>query len=126
MLNSSKLVGFVATTKPEEAKVFYEQSLGLQLVEESAFALVFASGSNMVRIQKVQALATPPYTSLGWEVKDIAAAVQYLTSKGVKFERYEGLPQNDEGIWRTPDGSRVAWLQDPDGNTRSLTESAGK
>ncbi|MEO8152557.1 MAG: VOC family protein [Rhizobacter sp.] len=126
MLNTSKLVGFVGTTKPAEAKRFYEQSLGLQLVEESPFALVFASGGTTVRVQKVQSLSTPPYTSLGWEVKDIAATVQHLSSRGVEFQRYDGLPQNEAGIWRTPDGSQVAWFRDPDGNTLSLTEHVAK
>jgi catechol 2,3-dioxygenase-like lactoylglutathione lyase family enzyme len=126
MLNTSKLVGFVGTTKPAEAKRFYEQCLGLQLLEESPFALVFVSGNTTVRVQKVQALATPPYTSLGWEVKDIASTVLHLTSKGVEFQYFEGLPQDEAGIWRTPDGSQVAWFRDPDGNTLSLTEHVAK
>jgi catechol 2,3-dioxygenase-like lactoylglutathione lyase family enzyme len=126
MLNRSTLIGFVATTQPAEARRFYEHSLGLELLEESPFALVFASGGNTVRVQKVQAVATPPYTSLGWAVDDIAATVRQLGSRGVTFQRYEGLPQNDEGIWRTPDGSQVAWFRDPDGNTLSLTQYAAQ
>ena len=126
MLNTSKLVGFVGTTQPAEAKRFYERSLGLQLLEEGPYALVFAAGSTTVRVQKVQTLVTPPYTSLGWDVKDIAATVRHLTSKGVEFQHFEGLPQNEAGIWRTPDGSQVAWFRDPDGNTRSLTEHIAK
>ncbi|MEP6823315.1 MAG: VOC family protein [Ramlibacter sp.] len=126
MLNTSKLVGFVGTSRPAEAMRFYEQSLGLKLLEESPFALVFLSGDTTVRIQKVQSVAAPPYTSLGWEVTDIAAAVRSLVSKGVVFQHYEGLPQDEAGIWRTPDGSRVAWFRDPDGNTLSLTEHAAK
>ena len=126
MLNTSKMVGFVGTVKPDEAKQFYEQKLGLELLEESPYALVFASGQTTIRVQKVQELVTPPYTSLGWEVLDIAGAVGQLTSNGVEFQRFEGLLQNDAGIWKTPDGSQIAWFQDPDGNTLSLTEHAAK
>lgn len=122
MLNLSRIVGFIATVNPAEAKRFYTETLGLQLVDENPFALVFKSGDITLRVQKVETLVTPPYTSLGWEIEDIAAAVQDLTSKGVKFQRFEGLPQDEMGIWLTPDGSQVAWLQDPDGNTLSLTE----
>ena len=122
MLSTSKVVGFVATTQPTQAKRFYEQSLGLRLVEDTPFALVFEAGSTTVRIQKVETLATPPYTTLGWEVTDIAATVAHLTSKGVEFERFTGLPQNDAGIWQTPDGAQIAWFKDPDGNLLSLTQ----
>ncbi len=122
MLNTATVVGFAATAKPAEAKRFYQQSLGLDLVEESPFALVFRSGNTTVRIQIVPTVISPPYTSLGWEVPDIAAAVQQLVSRGVEFQLFEGLPQNDDGIWRTPDGAQIAWFLDPDGNTLSLTE----
>lgn len=122
MLNAAKVVGFVATANPEEARHFYTDSLGLELLEESPFALVFDSGSTTVRVQKVETLATPPYTSLGWEVVDISNTVQYLMSKGVVFQQFDGLPQDESGIWLTPDGSQVAWFQDPDGNTLSLTQ----
>jgi catechol 2,3-dioxygenase-like lactoylglutathione lyase family enzyme len=59
---------------------------------------------------------------LGWEVRDIVQTVRYLTNKGVEFQRFDGLPQDEAGIWQTPDGSRVAWFRDPDGNTLSLTQ----
>jgi hypothetical protein len=45
-----------------------------------------------------------------------------LASKGIRLERYEGLPQDDRGLWRTPDGAEVGWFKDPDGNTLSLTQ----
>lgn len=126
MLSSSRIVGFVATTQPAEARRFYEQVLGLRLVDDSPFALVFAAGENTLRVQKVQALATPPYTSLGWDVADIAATVAQLASRGVRFQRYEGLPQDESGIWKTPDGAQVAWFRDPDGNTLSLSQHVAK
>jgi len=126
MLSTSRVVGFIGTVNPVEAKRFYEHSLGLELLEESPYALVFSSGDTTVRIQKVQELVTPPYTSLGWDVSDIATTVQQLTSRGVEFQRFDGLPQDDAGIWLTPDGSQVAWFRDPDGNTLSLTEHVTK
>jgi predicted enzyme related to lactoylglutathione lyase len=88
VLNHSKVVGFVATSKPVEAKQFYEHCLGLTLREDSPFALVFSSGDTTVRVQKVESLVVPPYTSLGWEVTDIAAMAQHLTSMGVQFQHF--------------------------------------
>ena len=121
-LDAARLVGFAATAEPAAARRFYEGVLGLRLLEDGPFALVFAAGTTTVRVQKVESVKAVAYTALGWEVEDIAAAVQALASRGVKFERFRGLTQDEAGVWRTPEGSCVAWFRDPDGNTLSLTE----
>lgn len=122
MLHTARLIGFAATTDPAAAKKFYEGVLGLTLIEDSPFALVFDANGTMLRIQKVETQITPRHTVLGWSVGDLQAAIAHLSAKGVPFERFDGLPQDASGIWTTPDGSRVAWFKDPDGNTLSLTE----
>ena len=126
MLNTASLVGFVATAKPAEAKRFYQGTLGLELIEDGPYALVFNANGTTLRIQKVQEVCLAPYTSLGWEVSNISAETQRLSEQGVVFEHHEGLPQDHAGFWRTPNGSSVAWFKDPDGNTLSLTEHAPK
>lgn len=122
MLSSEKLVGFIATATPSKSQEFYENTLGLQLLESSPFALVFKAGSTTIRVQKVQSIVVSGYTALGWQVSNIARTVEELAGRGVKFQRYEGMNQSEAGIWRTPDGSQVAWFKDPDGNTLSITE----
>lgn len=113
---------FIATAKPAEARAFYEDVLGLKFVEDSPLALVFELQSAILRIQKVDEVVATAYTALGWQVADIKAAVEELTTAGVTFERYENLPQDDLGIWATADGSAVAWFKDPDGNLLSLAQ----
>lgn len=122
MLSSAILTGFAATAQPAAARQFYENVLGLTLVEDGPFALVFAAKGTTIRVQKVQAVSVAPYTALGWQVEDIASEIRWLTARGVRFERYPGLPQDESGVWRTPRGDAVAWFRDPDGNTLSLTE----
>jgi catechol 2,3-dioxygenase-like lactoylglutathione lyase family enzyme len=122
MLRKSAPIAFVATAKPDEARAFYERTLGLDFVADEPFALVFDLGSIMLRIQKVDTLTPPPQTSLGWEVADIGAAVTMLAERGVAFEHFDFLPQDERGIWTTPSGARIAWFKDPDGNTLSLTQ----
>jgi hypothetical protein len=73
-------------------------------------------------VQKVRELHPAKHTVLGWEVADIHAKTRELTSRGVRFERYDGLAQDESGIWTTPSGAKVAWFKDPDGNTLSLTQ----
>jgi catechol 2,3-dioxygenase-like lactoylglutathione lyase family enzyme len=122
MLNKSKVVAFVATSRPDSAKSFYEQTLGLRLVLDDAFAIVFDVNGVMLRVQKVQEHTPPPYTVLGWDVADIHASVKELLDRGVSCEGYEWLEQDELGIWTAPSGAKIAWFKDPDGNTLSLTQ----
>lgn len=66
------------------------------------------------------------YTVLGWKVTDMRSTVTDLANRGISFERYEGLPQDEFGVWTTPDGQLVSWVKDPDGNTLSLTQFRSK
>ncbi len=124
MLGSSELVAFVATTDIGRALVFYRDILGLPLVEESPFACGFDAHGTQLRVTPVGEIRTAPYTVLGWAVDDIRATVQALGDGGVRFERFEGMDQDDLGVWTAPSGARVAWFSDPDGNVLSLTQSA--
>lgn len=124
MLQSRPIVAFVATTDPNRAKAFYAKTLGLRLVSEDGFALAFDAGGTMLRVAIVKTLQPAAYTILGWIVPDIAKTVRDLVKRGVTFQRYEGMPQDDLGIWSSPSGARVAWFTDPEGNTLSLTELA--
>ena len=122
MLTSSDIIAFIATTQPEQARVFYSEVLGLRLVENTLYALVFDANGTMLRIQKVQTLAPAGHTMLGWHVSDIHETIEMLLKRGVTFARYPDLPQDEQGVWTTPDGNKIAWFNDPDGNTLSLTE----
>jgi catechol 2,3-dioxygenase-like lactoylglutathione lyase family enzyme len=123
LLDSSPIMAFSATTDADRAKAFYRDQLGLRLVSDEPYALVFDAAGTMLRVQRVKEIRGAQYTTLGWQVPDIAAKVEELEKAGVKFEHY-GMPGQDEkGIW-TPPGStaKVAWFKDPDGNILSLTQ----
>ena len=122
MLGASRVIAFAATADPDRARAFYEDVLGLKLVADEPWALVFDANDTMLRIQKAQAVVAAPYTLLGWHVDDIDATIDGLAARGVTFARYEHIQQDERGVWTTPDGARIAWFQDPDGNTLSLTE----
>jgi len=122
MLNKSKLINFIAAKDPEKARKFYEVTLGLKFVSGDQFALVFEVKDTMLRIQIVEEVNPHRYTSLGWEVTDLVNDISELTQRGVKFARYEGMGQDEKGVWRAPSGAKVAWFTDPAGNILSLTE----
>ncbi|HEY1639992.1 MAG TPA: VOC family protein [Streptosporangiaceae bacterium] len=124
MLGSSELVAFAATADLRRAREFYEQVLGLTVTDDTDFACVFEAGGTMLRVTAVEQVARPGYTVLGWRVADIAATARELAARGVQLTRYDGMEQDENGIWTTPGGDQVAWFSDPDGNTLSLTQFA--
>jgi catechol 2,3-dioxygenase-like lactoylglutathione lyase family enzyme len=122
MLVDSSLIAFGATTDGKRARTFYESVLGLRLISEDDFAIVYDVNGVSLRIQKVGQLRPQPFTVLGWSVPSIEVALSQLAAKGAVFERYSSLEQDPRGIWCSPSGAKVAWLKDPDGNVISLTE----
>ena len=124
MLETSAVIAFAASADLGQAQVFYEQALGLRVIDQNDFACVFDANGTMLRVTAVAEVARPGYTVLGWRVSDIAATVRALTARGVAFLRYDGMDQDEDGVWMTPAGDQVAWFADPDGNVLSLTQFA--
>jgi catechol 2,3-dioxygenase-like lactoylglutathione lyase family enzyme len=122
MLESSTVVAFVATADLDRAHAFYGGVLGLRVVERTEFANVYDAGGTPLRVTRVDQPAAAGYTVLGWIVSDIEGAMAELARRGVRFERYPGVAQDEEGVWTAPGGSRIAWFRDPDDNTLSLQE----
>jgi catechol 2,3-dioxygenase-like lactoylglutathione lyase family enzyme len=122
-LSDQPIIAFVATRDPDSAKKFYRDTLGLALVKEQVpFALVFDAHGTMLRVTIVKDLSPAGYAVLGWKVSDIQKAAKALQKAGIKFERYGGMQQDELGIWASPNGGKVAWFKDPDGNTLSISE----
>jgi catechol 2,3-dioxygenase-like lactoylglutathione lyase family enzyme len=124
MLDGAKLICFVATADADRSRAFYADTLGLTLLRDDGYALVFDANGTQLRVQRVEAVEPRPCTALGWDVPDLAATVRALVGAGATIARFPGLPLDADGIWGTPDGSRVAWLLDPDGNVVSLSQAA--
>ena len=122
MLTNKELKAFVPTTKPDKAKSFYKDILGLKLLYEDNYAIEFDANGTSLRIIIVPELTPQGFTVLGWNVDDIASTIKSLNEKKVFCEKYEFMKQDDLGIWTSPSGAKVAWFKDPDGNVLSLTE----
>jgi catechol 2,3-dioxygenase-like lactoylglutathione lyase family enzyme len=122
MLDTAELVAFVPTTDLDRARRFYGDLLELPLIEQTSFACVFRSPNATLRVTGVERPARAPYTVLGWRVPDILAAVRELDRRGVRLLRYDGMAQDELGVWTSPSGARVAWFEDPDANVLSVTQ----
>jgi catechol 2,3-dioxygenase-like lactoylglutathione lyase family enzyme len=124
VLANAPLIAFVPTVDIGRARSFYNDTLGLPLLEHNDYACVFDAHGLMLRVTVVPDLAPAGHTVLGWRVPDLTGTVRGLVAKGVPFLRYDGMAQEPDGIWTTPGGDKVAWFSDPDGNTLSLTQFA--
>jgi catechol 2,3-dioxygenase-like lactoylglutathione lyase family enzyme len=122
-LGEYNIIGFVTIVDVARARDFYRDTLGLRLVsEDQPFALVFEANGIMLRLGMAKELPPAHGTVLGWQVPEITETVKNLGQAGVHFERFEGMDQNELGIWNSPYGAKVAWFKDPDGNILSVTE----
>lgn len=122
MVPGSKVIGFIPTLDAARALDFYQNLLGLRFVSDDSFAVVMDSGGTMIRLVRTEKFTPAPYTILGWQVEDLSDAVMQLTAKGLIFQRYPFLQQDESGIWTAPEGAKVAWFHDPDGNTLSFSQ----
>ena len=114
------LVAFVASTDLDRSAAFYLDVLGLTEISRSPFALVVDGGGAPLRITLVDHKAEAPYTVLGWDIVDLTATVADLRGRGIVFTIYPSMDQDDDGAWQAPDGTRIVWFNDPDGNVLSL------
>jgi catechol 2,3-dioxygenase-like lactoylglutathione lyase family enzyme len=124
MLREAPLMAFIPVRDLAQARTFYGSTLGLAVAEENPYAVVVDAMGTMLRLTQVDELRVQPFTIAGWEVPDVGTLIDALSARGVTFTHYEGMGQDERGIWTTPGGDQVAWFTDPDGNTLSLTTFA--
>jgi catechol 2,3-dioxygenase-like lactoylglutathione lyase family enzyme len=124
MLGSARLQTIAWTADTARAAVFYGGVLGLPLKGESHGALVYEVGGGELRVSPVPATSPSPHTVLGFAVEDVGSVASALAEKGVTFERFPGFHHDAQGVWQAPDGARVVWLRDPDGNLLSVVQYA--
>ncbi len=122
MVGAADFIGFIPVRDTANVRSFYEGTLGLTVVADTPFGLVLDAGGTTVRVTAVPEFSPRPGTTAGWHVHDIAETVTTLSGRGVRFNRYEGMEQDELGIWSAPGGAFVAWIDDPDANTLSLTQ----
>ena len=120
-----KLKAFIPTEDIDRAVAFYRDVVGLELEGQDTYGAHLRSGDTLVRVTTAKPFQPQPFTVLGWQVSDITEAVGRLTAAGAEFERYEGMEQDELGIWTAPSGDRIAWFADPDGNLLSIDQPRG-
>jgi predicted enzyme related to lactoylglutathione lyase len=125
MLQNSKAYSGFAVDDLEKAKTFYGQTLGLGVSEvdpQNGVLELKTGGDRNVAMYLSPNLTPASYTILNFPVDDIDKAVDELSARGVRFERYDDFPQDEKGIVRGPGRPNVAWFKDPAGNVLSVVQ----
>ena len=125
MLTDSKAFSGFAVDDLQKAQEFYEQKLGLKTsVIDAAGGLLtlHLAGDRDTFVYQKPDFIPATYTILNFPVEDVDAAVDELTARGVEFERYDGMDQDDKGISRGGGGPTIAWFKDPSGNILSVLD----
>jgi len=123
-LHAQTPVVFVNVQDRRRALSFYQDTLGLELRSTDDFGDFLTMGGALLRMTVIPDHQPHGHPVLGWNVDDLASAVHDLRSRGVQFTIYEGMGQDELGIWTSPDGkAQVAFFSDPDGNVLSLSRA---
>lgn len=122
-LKQAAPVAFINVTERDRALGFYRDVLGFSLESSDGFGDFIDMGAGMIRMTVLPGFQAQGYPVLGWDVADIGAAVAALGEKGVTMIVYDGMGQDAQGIWTSPDGgSKVSFFADPDGNVLTLSQ----
>lgn len=111
----------------DAARTFYTDTLGLDVRDNEMGMLEITLGTGgVILIYPKDNHEPATYTMLNFPVDDIDEAVDALIAKGVTFERYEGMKQDEKGVSRgkaANQGPDIAWFTDPAGNILSVLSS---
>ena len=125
MLTDSEAISGFAVPDLAEARRFYADTLGLRVSElddqSSLISLHLGEGGREVVVYLKPDHAPATYTILNFPVADVEGTVDGLIQRGVRFEQYDGIEQDDKGINRGQ-GPLIAWFRDPAGNILSVIE----
>ncbi|HEY6781623.1 MAG TPA: VOC family protein [Candidatus Dormibacteraeota bacterium] len=105
----------------QKAREFYSETLGLNTSEANDLLTLHLAGDRDTLIYPKPDFVPATYTILNFEVDDIEKTVDDLTARGVKFERYDGMKQDERGIHKDG-GLLIAWFTDPAGNVISVLQ----
>ena len=103
-LGNATPVAFVSVNDRDDGRSFYEGILGLKHKSADAFGDFFEMDGALLRMTPMPDFQAHPHPVLGWDVPDITAAARALRGRGISFTIYEGMGQDEFGIWSAPDG----------------------
>ena|SRR5690349_9608968 len=124
MLTTSKAFSGFSVNDLEKAKDFYGRTLGLEVSESDGFLHLHLSSGGDVLVYPKPNHTPATFTILNFPVDSVDQAVDELSKRGVRFEKYDqpDLKTDAKGVHRGR-GPGIAWFKDPAGNILSVLEA---
>ncbi len=122
MFGTTKAFSSFSVNDIVAAKTFYGEVLGLRVSEEHGMLTLHLAGGRDILVYPKPDHTPASFTILNFPVGDIDRAVDDLSERGVRFERYDGFEQDEKGIQRGDGGPAIAWFTDPAGNVLSVLQ----
>ena len=122
MLGKADATPMIAVKDLDRARSFYEETLGLEEVDDFGEGFMLRSGDTEFSVYRSEFAGTNQATALTFGVDDLEEEVRDLKQKGIAFEHYEMEGLTPRGDFYEAEGMKTAWFKDPDGNILSLLE----
>jgi len=123
MLKDSVAFSGFSVDDQAAAQDFYESVLGIEVKDNGMGLELHVTGGTPVFVYEKADHIPATFTVLNFQVDDIDQAVDELSAKGISFEMYENMYQDNKGVTRGKaegNGPDIAWFKDPAGNIFSI------
>ena len=122
MFSDTKAFSAFAVDDLAQAREFYGETLGIGVCGQDGLLTLNLAGGHEVRLYQQPGYTPATCTVLMFQVDDIGATAGELAKRGVQFERYDGMDQDERGITRGGGPFLAAWFKDPAGNLLELLQ----
>jgi catechol 2,3-dioxygenase-like lactoylglutathione lyase family enzyme len=124
MFENTKAFSGFSVDDVSKAKQFYGDTLGLKVSEDNGMLTLHIAGARNTLLYPKPDHTPASFTVLNFPVDNVETAVDELTARGVRFERYEGteIETDEKGVFRGA-GPLIAWFKDPAGNVLSVIQA---
>lgn len=123
MIHMTRTFASFAVDDIDAARRFYGDTLEIKVSDEGESGPLWLQGpdGHVTLVYPKRDHVPANFTVLNFAVDSIEETVEELGSRGVRFERYEGLETDTHGIYRG-EGRSMAWFTDPAGNVLSVVQ----
>ena len=124
MLGATQSIATIAVGNLEEARVYYEEKLGLEVARELPEGISYRTGSTTLLVYASRSAGTNQATCVTWAIEDVERVARELSAKGVSFEHYDLPGTTVEGDVHVEGDRKAVWFKDSDGNILSVVNEA--
>jgi len=125
MLSTRRTHTTLPVSDMEEARAFYEGTLGFVPMRVQSSGVMYQAGEGSVfALSRSSGKPSGTHTQMGITVDDIDSVVADLKKRGVVFEEYDSPGLKTVNSIAMAGRNRAAWFFDPAGNMIGIVEFA--